>query len=183
MITNMPAASPIVDYVDAPSRWTRPHSSELTKSSTWFHRAVRASPRSVRRVCTNIEATRRHSEAGPSLQLAPVRGSWGRPWGCVTSTMSRGSPSCRSSDPSNRMDDGHGPIRHPVRRALSRNLTMTTETDIATTFMIAWPAPSPSMPPPRRFALGLDRSARRSTVADRAAADVSISCTERNQPS
>jgi hypothetical protein len=63
---------------------------------------------------------------------------------------------------------------------------MTTTTDITTTAIIAWSAPSPSSPAPaarRCAALELDRSPRPSKLADRAA-DESLSMFENeNQPS
>jgi len=63
---------------------------------------------------------------------------------------------------------------------------MTTTTDITATAIIAWSAPSPSSPAPaarRCAALELDRSARPSKLADRAA-DESLSMFENeNQPS
>src|SRR6516162_11299931 len=84
------------------------------------------------------------------------------------------------------MDSGHGPVCHSVQRAFSRNSPMTTTTDITATAIIAWSAPSPSSPAPaarRCAALELDRSARPSKLADRAA-DESLSMFENeNQPS
>ena len=83
-----------------------------------------------------------------------------------------------------RMDRRHGPVCHPVRRAFSRISTMITIADMATTSMIARSAPSPSSPAPsaRRCATsGLDRSAWRSKVADRAA-DASIAMSGKQNP-
>jgi hypothetical protein len=61
---------------------------------------------------------------------------------------------------------------------------MRTATDIRARSMIAWTAPSPSSPAPsarRCAALGLDRSARPSKVADHAA-DASLSMHEDVNP-
>jgi hypothetical protein len=64
------------------------------------------------------------------------------------------------------MDCGHGPVRHTVRLAFSRNSTMTKTTDIAAEMIISPSSPAPAAR--HRAASGLDRSAQRSKIADRA---------------
>src|SRR5262249_62383796 len=77
-----------------------------------------------------------------------------------------------------RMDCRDGAVRHPLRRAVSRNGALMIATDITAPTMIAWTEPSPSSPAPaarRCAASGLDRSVRPGRVVGHAV-DASLQC-------
>src|SRR5262245_11231397 len=76
------------------------------------------------------------------------------------------------------MDCRDGAVRHPLRRAVSRNGALMIATDITAPTMIAWTEPSPSSPAPaarRCAASGLDRSVRPGRVVGHAV-DASLQC-------
>src|SRR5579872_5846828 len=69
------------------------------------------------------------------------------------------------------MDCSNGTVRHPFRRAVSRNDARMITPDITAPTMIAWTEPSPSSPAPaarRCAASGLDRSVRPSRIVGHA---------------
>src|ERR1700747_830757 len=76
------------------------------------------------------------------------------------------------------MDCRDGAVRHPLRRAVSRNAALMIAPDITAPTMIAWPEPSPSSPAPaarRCAASGLDRSVRPGRVVGHAV-DANLQC-------
>src|SRR5262245_60428064 len=76
------------------------------------------------------------------------------------------------------MDCRDGAVRHPLRRAVSRNGALMIATDITAPTMIAWTEPSPSSPAPaarRCAASGLDRSVRPGRIVGHAV-DAGLQC-------